>query len=289
MKKKLWIFGQIFFGTCLVVIGFYFFLLPTKLVTGGMMGISIIFSYFVPENFPISLIMTIGYGVLLFLGLFFLGKQFFIRTIFSTVLTPLLTFILELTIPNDYFTNMITEGRFLISSIVSGLLIGCGIGIVVRKNATTGGIDVLQNILHKYCKIPFSIAMYMLDGLIIFGAMFINFELALYGVISMIICGIVIDNISIEGKVGYTAFIITTEYEKLRDAIFLKIDRGLTMVKSIGGYSDLERKMIICTITSMEIYALKLVVNETDPKAFVFYVRTKEAYGYGFNKEELNK
>lgn len=269
-------------GVTLLSLGFYFFLLPLGLVIGGVMGVAVILK----DTIPVSIFMYIANTVLLFIGLIFLGKKFFIKTIYATLLSPSIIFVLELLIPNDYFMKFMTESPLLIGALFGGLFVGVGLGVVVRNNATTGGIDIVQRIMNKLLHIPFSTAMYLTDGVIIFIAMLIDFQLGLYAVASMILSAILVDRFAIEGKSGYTVFIVTDFPRAIQDKIYEKIDRGITKVKVVGGYSNQEKEMIICTVERRELYYFKVVIKEADPKAFTFVTKTKEAIGYGFSRGE---
>lgn len=269
-------------GVTLLSLGFYFFLLPLGLVIGGVMGVAVILK----DMIPVSIFMYIANTVLLFIGLIFLGKKFFVKTIYATLLSPSIIFILELLIPNDYFMKFMTESPLLIGALFGGLFVGVGLGIVVRNNATTGGIDIVQRIMNKLLHIPFSTAMYLTDGVIIFIAMLIDFQLGLYAVASMILSAVLVDRFAIEGKSGYTVFIVTDFPKAIQDKIYEKIDRGITKVKVVGGYSNQEKEMVICTVERRELYYFKVVIKEADPKAFTFVTKTKEAIGYGFSRGE---
>lgn len=268
-------------GVVLLSAGFYFFLLPLNMVIGGVMGISVI----IQEIIPVSIFMYIANIILLFIGWLVLGKVFFMKTALATILSPTIIWVLEHTVPSDFFMRHMTESPLLIGATFGGLFLGVGLGIVIRNNATTGGMDVIQNIMHKYLHIPFSTAMYITDGIIIGIAMMINFQLGLYAVGSMIISGLLIDRLSIEGKAGYTVFIVTSFTEKIQEQIYEKLERGITQVKVIGGYSKKEKDMIICTVDRAQLYMFKRIIKLTDPKAFTFVTRTKEALGEGFSRE----
>jgi uncharacterized membrane-anchored protein YitT (DUF2179 family) len=268
-------------GVVLLSAGFYFFLLPINLVIGGVMGISVI----IQDIIPVSLLMYIANTILLMIGWMVLGKIFFMKTALATLLSPTVIWILEKTVPSNFFMRHMTESPLLIGAIFGGLFLGVGLGIVIRNNATTGGMDVVQHIMHKYLNIPFSTAMYITDGIIIGIAMIINFQLGLYAVGAMIISGILVDRLSIEGKAGYTVFIVTSFTEKIQEQIYEKLERGITRVKVIGGYSKQEKDMIICTVDRAQLYTFKRIIKLTDPKAFTFVTRTKEALGEGFSRE----
>jgi uncharacterized membrane-anchored protein YitT (DUF2179 family) len=271
-------------GVILLTLGFYFFLLPLGLVIGGVMGISVILRDFI----PVSLFMFVANIFLLIIGWIFLGRTFFIKTIFATLLSPGIIAILELTIPADFFMRHMTESPLLIGALFGGLLIGLGLGIVVRNNATTGGMDIVQRIMNKHLNIPFSTAMYITDGAVIFVAMLINFQLGLYAVGAMIVGAILVDRLAIEGKAGYTIFIVTDHPELVQQKIYDKIDRGVTKVKVVGGYSKSDKEMVICTVDRRELYYFKIVIKEADPKAFTFVTKTKEVLGQGFSREDVS-
>jgi uncharacterized membrane-anchored protein YitT (DUF2179 family) len=272
---------EITVGVVLLSLGFYFFLLPLNLVIGGVMGISVL----IQDVISVSLFMYVANIFLLFLGLIFLGKVFFFKTVYATLLSPSIIWVLELTIRSDYFMEQMTESPLLIGGLFGGLFIGTGLGIVLRNNATTGGMDIVQNIMKKYLHIPFSTAMYITDGIIIGIAILINFQLGLYAVFAMLLSGFIIDRISIEGKPGYTAFIVSNESKKIQELIYERLDRGITKIKVVGGFSNEEKDMIVCTVDRAQLYNFKRIIKEADPKAFTFVTRTKEALGIGFSRE----
>lgn len=271
---------EISFGVLLLMVGFYFFLLPQKMVIGGVMGIAVLLESFI----SVSLFIFIVNVFLLIIGYIFLGKSFFLKTVYASLLAPVIVWILELTVPSDILMREMTESPLMVSMLFGGALVGLGLGIVIRNNATTGGIDVIQHLLHKYLNVPFTTAMYAIDGLIILIAMTINFQLGLYALGAIIISGMIIDRISIEGKSGYTAFIVTKDATKMRDQIYEKLDRGITKVKVVGGYSNQEKDMVICTINKFQFYHFKQIVKAIDPHAFTFVTKTKEALGEGFSR-----
>ncbi|MCK9235320.1 MAG: YitT family protein [Acholeplasmataceae bacterium] len=279
-KERIFEFLEITGGVILLTLGFYFFLLPQDLIVGGVMGIAIITQGFI----RVSTFIMLANVILLLTGLIFLGKQFFIKTAYATLVYPVIIFILEKTIEPDYFMKHMTESPYLVASVFGALSLGVGLGMVIRNNATTGGVDVIQNIMHKYLKIPFAWALYITDGIIIIIALLINFQAGLYAFGTMLLTGFIIDRMHIEGKSGYTAFILTNHVEKMQAEIYRRLDRGITKIKAIGGYQNVEKEMIVCTIDRFQLYTFKHLIQEIDPKAFTFVTRTKEALGYGFSR-----
>ncbi|MFA6800910.1 MAG: YitT family protein [Acholeplasmataceae bacterium] len=272
---------EITLGVVILTVGFYFFLLPQNLVVGGVMGISILLKDFI----PVTIFVFVANIVLLFIGLVVLGKEFFMKTVYATLLSPVVLWILEKTIDANYLMKYMTESPLLISAIFGGLSVGFGLAVVIRNNATTGGIDVIQKIVSKYLKIPFHLSVYIIDGTIILIALFVNFQLGLYAFGSMLLSGIIINYLSIEGTSGFTVFIVTDKIDIIQAQIYEKLDRGLTISKVVGGFSREDKDMIICTVDRLQLYTFKEIIKENDPLAFTFVTRTKEALGNGFSRE----
>ena len=152
MKKKLWTFLWITIGVLLISVAYYFFLEPSKLVTGGVTGLMIMLEPFLP--FPPSILMYILNISLLLIGLFLLGKDFFFKTCYASVLSPTFILILEKTCEPDIILKGVNPNNwYFISMLVSSVLMAAGLGICFRVNATTGGMDIFQKIMTKYTQI----------------------------------------------------------------------------------------------------------------------------------------
>lgn len=279
-KAKLIEILEITGGVTLLSLGFYFFLLPQNLVIGGVMGISVLLQNVI----EVSVFIFVANVFLLIVGLIFLGKAFFLKTVYATLLSPATIFILERTVPADFFMKYMNESPYMVSALFGALFVGVGLGMVIRNNATTGGIDIIQNMMHKFLHIPFAWALYIIDGTIITIALFVDFQAGLYAFGAMILSGIIIDRMSLEGIAGYTVFILTDKTKDMQTKIYEKLDRGITKIKVIGGYSNQEKEMIVCTIDRLQLYTFRLIIKEIDPQAFTFVTRTHEATGYGFSK-----
>ena len=134
------------------------------------------------------------------------------------------------------------ESPYMVSALFGALFVGVGLGMVIRNNATTGGIDIVQNIMHKFLRIPFTWALYIIDGTIIAIALFVDFQAGLYAFGAMLLSGMIIDRLSIEGKSGFTVFILTDKTKEIQAEIYDKLDRGLTKIKVVGGYTNKEKR-----------------------------------------------
>ncbi|MDD4203634.1 MAG: YitT family protein [Acholeplasmataceae bacterium] len=276
---------QIIFGIILMNFGFYFFLLPYDLVTGGVSGIAVILNTLGISPSLSILLMNIAFAIL---GLLTMGKNFFFKVILGSLVSPLVIFILEfLNIDQMLILNQLTESRLLISSLLGALGVGFGLGIVFRNGGSTGGIDILQNIMNKKYHLSYNVAFIFTDGIIVLiGLLFFrNIEHFLFSVGVVILSGLIIDNISILGRAGQTLFIVTEKEEEVKLAIFKELDRGTTVIDAKGGYSGKDKKLVICVTSKRELNLVRTVVDKADPDAFTFIAQTKEAVGRGFSRD----
>lgn len=288
-KEKIKEIIEITIGVFIMTAGFYFFFLPTSLVTGGVTGLSIVFQELVGDEQVVSIFVTIVNFVLLIIGGLVLGKKFFLRTIYGSILLSVYLILFEkiLQIDNAIIMNEIEQNTYLIAAIFGSITTGLGLGMVLRNDSTTGGMDIVQRIAFKYFKIPFSVAMYFIDGaVIIFGVIVTgSIEAGFYAVGALLLLGVVVDFVLVSGRSGYTVFIVTDQFQLLKDAIYKGVDRGITKTIVYGGYSETEKDMIICTITKRQLYTLKHIIKDNDPNAFTIITKTNEAIGQGFRRE----
>ena len=278
-------------GNLLVAFSFSFFLDPNNLVIGGTTGLATILR----ELFAIdpSITAFVINTALLILGLFLLGKEFFIKTVYSTLVFPVMIKLFNL------LYNLITpKGEVLISDpmlviLFSSLILGIGIGLVLRQGGTTGGTEVGQKILLKYMHIPFSVSLFLIDGVIILlGALlikeegqFMDFHMVLYAVIFAYISGLVMDQIVFSGFNSRAVNIISDKNEEIKQRILNDFERGVTEVKVVGGYTNNDKTKLVCLLSSNEFYKLKAIIHEIDPNAFFYVVRASEVSGEGFTRK----
>ncbi len=288
-KKFIKQYAWITFGVFLLDLAFFFFLDPAGIVTGGMMGIAIIVDPYLMKIgswFTPSIFLYIVNGICLFLGLFFLGKDFFIKTIYASLIQPSILFIFEKTMDPLFFYNTITNtNQGFICLICSSILSGVGIGLAVKYNGSTGGMDVIQKIISKYFRVPISSTMYVTDAIIVLIAGFAfnpfsyNIERVILGVSGVIAVGYIVDFVALSLKPRRTMYVITKNPELIKDLIYKNLDRGVTFNRVIGGYTGDEQVMVICTMDKNEAYRMTSVVAEEDPKAFTFVTSCKEVRG----------
>ncbi len=272
-------------GIILMNLGFYFFFLPMDLVTGGVTGLSVIFEKFNIDAWISILVLNI---IFLFIGLILLGKEFFLRTIFGSLLSPFVVFILQIfKVPEDLIIRQLTETPLLVSAVLGALLVGFGLGITFRNGGSTGGMDIAQIVLHKKYHQNYTFSFLITDGVIVLLGflVFKDVEKLLFSIGSVILMSIIIDNYSIKGRAGSTLFIVTNKPLLVRDAIFASVDRGVTMINAKGGYSQADKTLVICVVNRRELNLIREVVKNTDTDSFTFIAQTKEAVGRGFSRD----
>lgn len=291
IKKKLIQYSYIALGVFLLDFAFYFFTDPARLVFGGMMGISVLLEPYyslLGEWFTSSIFLFIANGIALIIGGIMLGKDFFLKTIFSSLFSPLLIFIFERTHcdPNFFLKDVSVGGYYPIAVVCSILFSGLGMGLALKHNGSTGGLDVIQKILSKYLHIPYSKTMYCTDWVIVLlsGLSFQNgfsyrIEIVAYGIIGVYGISLLIDRIVLRARVRRTAYIITDKPQEIRDFIYQTTDRGVTFVDAVGGYTGVKKTLVICTMEKNEAYKITESLNEIDPSVFCYVSTTREIIG----------
>ncbi len=288
-RKFLKQYALISVGVFLLDLSFFYFLDPAKIVAGGMMGLAIILEPFFMQAgswFTSSIFLYIVNAICLLLGILFIGKDFFLKTIYASLLSPSILFLFERTLNPMFFYDTISDGNKKLICMLCGLILaGLGIGIAVKYNGSTGGMDVIQKIISKYFKVPISTTMYVTDLLIVlaggfgFNPFVYNIEDVVYGTISVLGVGYIVDFVALSLKPRRTMYVITKNPDKIKELIYKNLDRGVTYNNVIGGYTGDNQVMVICTMDKNEAYRMTSIVSEADPKAFTFVTSCKEVRG----------
>ena len=282
--KNLERYFMISVGIILMVAAFYFFLIPADLVAGGVTGLGLVVNKF--TGLPISAFVLALNMVLLFLGLFFLGKKVFLRSIYGSLLFPAVLWLFETFAP---LLDM--ENDFVIATIFGGALLGLGFGYVIKYGGTSGGTDIPIKILNKRLKLPLSVSIYFVDGtIILLGviAYFSDYGLVsgLYAVLTMFISGKIADVVILGNSSKKAVQIITNKKEEMKAAIYESVYRGVTELDIKGGYSEEPKTMLVTVITKGEYYAIRNLIANIDPNAFVYVTPATEIQGDFVNRED---
>lgn len=260
-----------------VIIGWSFnaFLLPNGIASGGVSGLSTItYELFGWEPAFFQWAINIP---LFIAGIYILGKNFGIKTLVGTIVAPLAIF----------FTRNIDAitTDALLAALFGGVGVGIGIGIVFRGDGSTGGTDLIAQIVHKYTGVSKGMCMAFIDGVVVVTAAFVfSLEQALYALIALFVTGKVINLIQL--GVGNTkmALIITQRKEAVGKAITKDLNRGLTKLQGYGGYTDESRSVLMTVLDQTQFFKLKHIVRNIDEQAFVILVDATEVLGEGFKK-----
>ena len=289
--KKIKQFLCVALGVIILDIGFYFFMTPSKIIMGGMTGVSILLEPLyakIGDWFTASIFLFIVNTITLIIGGILLGKDFFVKSVFSSLFSPLVVFIFEKTNldPNLFLQYVSDSGYYFISLICGAGLSGLGLGIALKNNGSTGGMDVIQKIMSKYMKVPYSKTMYLTDWVIVFLSGFtfasgfnFNIEMVVYGVLGVLGVSMIIDAFLLKARNRKTVHIVTTKPEEIRDMLYREVDRGVTYLSAHGAYTGEQRTMVVCAMEKHEAYKIMDLIDPIDPEAFCYVTSTKEIIG----------
>lgn len=309
-KKHIKDFLTINLGVFLMAMAYSILIDRNKLVIGGVGGIATILSNAITGlKINSSFIILIINVVLLLIALIFVGKKFFLKTLYTSLIYPVYVFMFEKIIlllqdvvPDLSLTkeelaiklsdialgqnaaNAIMAGSYLLVIIFGAVISGFGLGLALKKGASTGGVDIIQQILLDRFKIPFSISLLMIDGTIVTVAAiyFKDFFMILYGFLFIYLSGVVLDAIVFSGFNSRAVYIITSDPEAVKNKIYSVLERGVTEIYSRGGYRQEDKKMLVCVMSNNEFYKMKTLILEIDKRAFIFVARVSEVHGEGF-------
>lgn len=273
-------------GAFILASGFVFFIDPHRITPGGVYGIGIVVHYltegifsWAPEGLPIGAVGLALNIPLTIIGIKVLGPRFGVKTVVGFVLTSAFIDLLH------YLTgyNPLVDD-VLLSSIFGGVLIGFGLGLIFKTKATSGGSDIIAMIIAKYTRISLGQLMIYVDSVIVLLALvaFKDWKIPLYSWLVIYITGKVID-MTIQG-VSYdkTLFIISDEYEQIRDKLINDLERGGTLIKGVGMYKGQEKKIIFTNVSRREVYIIRELIEKIDEKAFITVIDANEILGNGF-------
>lgn len=273
--EKLLEYLYVLVGSAIVALSFNVFLLPNRIASGGVSGISTILDAtigwepaYVQWAFNIPLFIA---GVLL------LGRQFGAKTLAGTIFLP---FIVFLTSDFGAWTS-----DPLLGALFGGIGVGLGLGIVFRGKASTGGTDLAAQIINKYTGLTLGTCVALIDGMIVLAAAIVfDIERGLYALIALYVTSKTIDLVQIGWGRSKMVMIITSKEIEVREGILNKIDRGVTKLSAYGGYTDSERPVIMCVVDQTEFTKLKQLVKTIDATAFVVVMDAAEVLGEGFKR-----
>ena len=275
MKRFLKDCGIIAVGSMFIAFALNSFLVPYQLSSGGIGSVGVILFYFL--KVPLSVSNLVLNLILFALGIKFLDKQSILKSVVGIVL---LTFFLQVSTYFPFFKEDI-----LFACVIGGVLDGAGMGLVLKVNASTGGIDFCCLMVKK--KFPhISIAGFIFTVnaclFIISGICFKSYMVVFYSVVAMFISAKVTDAVLNIGEAAKSIQIISEHHQEIEAAILQDIDRGVTEIHAEGGYTKDEKKMLFCVVKPKEAPKIVRLVKEIDNSAFIIISDAREVLGNGF-------
>lgn len=273
MKQKIKDYVIMTIGVAIAVAGLNLFLVPNKIAAGGISGIATILYHLFRIPLGIS-IAALNIPLFIF-GIKLIGKTFAIRTAYSLVLYSVLAELIPVPVTHD----------LLLGCVYGGVLMGVGIGLVVRSGGSTGGTDMAAKMMHAKSKnLSVGALVFAIDFFVIGASgLAFDFTLALYAIASLFVSIKLIDFFT-EGLSAAKAFyIISDKSEEIAAAIMEQMDRGVTALRARGAYSGKDKEMLLCVLEwRTEGPRLKRLVKSIDERAFVIVADVKEVLGEGF-------
>ena len=248
----------------IIAVAVYFFLVPSHTSISSMSGLGIVFSNFVP--LPLSAITMILNVVLLIIGFFTCGKEFGLKTVYTSVMLPVFLGIFENIFPN---TGSITDSQEL-DVLCYILVVSVGLSILFNRNASSGGLDIVAKIINKYLHMELGKAM-SLSGMCVAlsAALVYDKKTVVLSVLGTYFNGIVLDHFIFDHNIKRRVCIITKKEEELRQFIVRDLHSGATIYEAIGAYNMEKRNEIITIVDKGEYQKLMKYINQEDPEAFI--------------------
>ena len=248
----------------IIAVAVYFFLVPSHTSISSMSGLGIVLSNFVP--LPLSAITMILNVVLLIIGFFTCGKEFGLKTVYTSVMLPVFLGIFENIFPN---TGSITNSQELVV-LCYILVVSVGLSILFNRNASSGGLDIVAKIMNKYFHMELGKAM-SLSGMCVAlsAALVYDKKTVVLSVLGTYFNGILLDHFIFDHNIKRRVCIITKKEEELRQFIVRDLHSGATIYEAIGAYNMEKRNEIITIVDKGEYQKLMKYINQEDPEAFI--------------------
>ena len=297
--KQLLNYFLIFLGTFILSFGSVIFLSECELVSGGISGIAIIIQHY----FTIQIYDYVVAGLTVIswlIGLIFVGKDFAIKTLLSSLLYIGFTFLFKrVTFFNELAQSFAGTaegavpqvGNYILCGIFGGVFVGGGVALTFLGGGSTGGVDVFQVLMYKHFRLKESIASFLIDALVIIVGMSCmqRWVPALCGILSAFMTAGLIEVVYIRNQTSYQVDIISDKWEIISKYAQDELDRGATIIHAQGGYKGEERVILRVVFDKSQYEKIRDFIASVDPSAFVTFTQTNAVYGEGFksNKKSI--
>lgn len=273
-KDKIRRHASLLLGLLLISVAFNLFLLPNNIVFGGVSGISIITKEVFGWN-P-SIVIYIGSLILLIVSFIVLGVDQTTGSVLGSLLFPV--FVQITSTIGEWIP--IGEIETFLAVLFGGILYGLGAGLVFKAGFTTGGTDIINQIISKYAKVSMGTAMLMSDGLIVLsGVTIFGVNKLMYAIIVVYLIGMLTDRVLLGISNSKAFYIIAEKEEEIRNYVLNELGHGVTIFDAKGGYSKEKEKVLLCVVPTDEYYRLKEGIHEMDQNAFFVVMDAYEVIG----------
>ena len=278
---KFWTFTKeytlISIGDFVTAAGVVSFLIPYNIAAGGASGLAIVLHGLV--NLPVGVWMYIINGALLGLSLLMVGVDFSFKTIYSTFLLSFLVDFLNRFVHFPVYNG----GDLMLATIFGDIITAFGMSLAFSQNGSTGGTDIIAKFMNKFFSFPLGQGVLAADVSIgILAGFKFGLNIGMYSILAIVLNGLAIDFLMRGMEMSKQVTIVSEKSEEIATYIMEKLERGVTYVPSVGGYTGTNQKMIITIIRRREVSNLLHHIRKTDPKAFIVVGEVEKAYGEGF-------
>ena len=272
--ERFFSYAQILFGALVGGAAYPLFLTPNRIAPGGITGVATILNTLL--GWPVGTVSLLLNLPLFMISYKAMGRIFAFRSLVATVLFSLFIDVLPL--------RPMTDDP-LLGALYGGVLLGIGLGLIMRGGATTGGSDMIARMVHK--RFPFistGAFLFAIDFAVVAAAGFlIGTSEALYALINIFLTAKVMDVVIVGFSSNKACFVVSTRWQEISGRILRDMGRGVTQLTARGGFTGEERPTLLCVISRSEITSFKRILREEDENAFVIIVEAHEAIGDGFN------
>ncbi|MFY0757835.1 YitT family protein [Metabacillus dongyingensis] len=267
----------ILLGSAIFAFGLVHFNMQNNLAEGGFTGITLLLYFIFNIDPSISnLVLNIP---IFFIGWKLLGRTTFLYTLIGTVALSVFLWLFQ-----RFQINMPLKDDLTLAALFAGVFIGVGLGIIFRYGGTTGGVDIIARLVHKYKGVSMGKTMFMFDFVVIALSLvtYLSYKEAMYTLVAVFIAAKVIDFMQEGAYAAKGATIISERNGEIAEKIMQEMDRGVTILKGQGSFTKMDRNVLYCVVGKNEIVRLKTVITSVDPHAFVAVSDVHDVLGEGF-------
>ena len=262
----------ILLGNFIAAVAVTLFFAPQSIALSGVAGLGLLFARIFP--IPAFVFVLLSNLLLLFISLLLLGRKFFFSTVLSSVLYPAFIGVLSFWLPTPPTVNSTVSVAF------GGILLGVGVGLVLRAGASTGGMDIPALLLHRFLRLPLSASVLIADAAVLtLSLVGYPLESVLEGALAAAIQALVIERVVLFGSAKMQIKVVTNSVFLVADAIMRVAERGVTLLAAETGYLHRETKVVLTVLSARQLSETMRAIHEVDRDAFIIVNRVAEVYG----------